>query len=95
MTRLAAEGTPVSCWSLVDLFDALELDDVSLVKLDVEGAEALILEEGAPFLASLGIPLLVAMHEPWWDRIVDPAWFADYTSIEGNIGGWGHVLALP
>jgi FkbM family methyltransferase len=95
MTRVMSEGTEVPCLTMPDLFDIFEIEHCSLVKIDVEGHEAEILEYAAPFLASLEIPLLVALHEPWWSRPVEPCWFADYSHISGDFCGWGQLLALP
>lgn len=95
MTHLAEDGLEVPCLTLSDLFDIYDIENCSLVKMDCEGAESIILEHGASFLAEMGVPLLVAMHEPWWSKVVDREWFAGYRSVEGDIGGWGHVLALP
>lgn len=97
MTQLSTEGREVKCWTLPDLFEAYEInpDSVSLVKMDTEGAESLILEEGAPFLASLGIPLFVSMHEPWWSQPVQESWFAGYSQIEGSMVAFDSMLCLP
>lgn len=95
MTHLAEDGLEVPCLTLPDLFDVYDVENCSLVKMDCEGAESIILEHAAPFLAEMKVPLLVAMHEPWWDKPVERKWFDGYRSIEGTIGGWGHVLALP
>ncbi len=95
-TRLAESGLEVPGWTLASLFDRFELHgSVALVKMDIEGGEATVLETVAPFLARCGVPLLVSMHEPWWPRAIDSAWFSGYASIEGELGGWGQVLALP
>lgn len=95
MTRVADEGTEVPCLTFPDLFDLYDIEDCSLVKMDCEGSEGAILEHAAPFLANLGIPLLVAMHEDWWPRPVEPSWFDGFATVEGIIGGWNQVLALP
>ena len=95
MTHMAAAGTEVPCLTMPDLFDIYDIDDCSLVKMDVEGGEAVILERAAPFLASLGIPLLCAMHQPWWSRPVERAWLEDYSYIIGECDGWNSVLCLP
>ena len=76
MTHLSSHGDTVMCYTLPDLFDTYRIKHVSLVKMDIEGGEAVVLEHAAPFLAKLGIPLLVAMHQPWWNRPVDPAWLS-------------------
>ena len=68
------------------------IGDCALVKMDIEGAEAVVLESAGPFLAERRIPLLVAMHEEWWPRRLDPAWLAGYGTVEGHLGSWGQVL---
>jgi len=95
MTRVMPEGTEVPCLTMPDLFDIFDVENCSLVKVDVEGFESVILEHMAPFLADLKIPMLVAMHEPWWTKPVLPEWFKSYSSIDGQIAGWGQILALP
>lgn len=95
MTRLTPTGKQVSCWTLPDLFEKHKIENVSLVKMDIEGAESLVLEQIAPFLASQEIPLLVAMHEPWWERQIERSWFGGYSDVIGSLNGWGQVLAIP
>ena len=95
MTHLANEGTEVPCWTLPDLFDTYSLENVSLVKMDIEGGESIVLEHAAPFLAEKKIPLLVAMHEPWWSRPVERSWFDGFRNVEGECSGWHSVLAEP
>ena len=99
MTRLSADdadgSAPVRCFTLPDLFEQYDVQNVSLVKMDIEGGESIVLEHVAPFLAELKVPLLVAMHEPWWSRTVDPAWFDGYEVTMGSFRGWDQVLALP
>ena len=62
MTRVSSEGIEVPCWRLPDIFEIYEVDNCSLVKMDIEGYEAVLLPTVAPFLASLNIPLYVSMH---------------------------------
>jgi FkbM family methyltransferase len=97
MTRVTADGEQsVRSWSLTELFADCQLEDCSLVKMDIEGGESLLLPFVAPFLAQRKVPLLVAMHEPLWDHPLDPSWLHDYGSAEYLIDGpWGQVLALP
>lgn len=95
MTKVAVTGTEVPCLTLPDLFDVYDIEDCSLVKMDIEGYESVVLEHVAPFLASLEIPLLVAMHQPWWSRPVEKSWFKGFSSLEGNLGGWEQALAIP
>ena len=95
MTHLSPEGHEVPCLTMSDLFAHYEIQNCTLVKMDIEGAESVVLEHTAPFLAKLGIPLLVAMHQPWWSRPVESAWFDGYSEITGRIGDWNQVLAIP
>ena len=95
MTRLTSSGMLVDCWTLPDLFSAHHITDCSMVKMDIEGGEAIVLEHVAPFLAGLGVPLLVSMHEPWWTRSIDPSWFAGFSTVEGELARWEQVLCLP
>lgn len=91
MSFLAAQGKQVPCWTLSDLFGAYNILNVSLVKMDVEGAEFSILEQGAPFLASQGIPLLLSIHSGELPK----AWFDGFSTIVGEIKGWNTILAVP
>jgi FkbM family methyltransferase len=95
MTQLSDTGREVQCWTLPDLFDWYDIENVSLAKMDIEGGESIVLEHAAPFLAGLGIPLFVSMHEPWWSRPVERSWFDGYSEIQGELHGWQSVLALP
>jgi FkbM family methyltransferase len=96
MTRVAADGLAVSCWTMRDLFAVTRVVDCGLVKIDVEGAEAAFLGHAAPWLAAQRIPVMVAMHEPWWDGgTVDPVWFDGFSSVSGDFHGWAQVLAVP
>ncbi len=81
--------------TLPDLFDAYGISDVSLLKMDIEGGEAEILEQVCPFLAERGIPLLVSLHHTWFDGPFDPAWFDCFSSVVGDLAGTDPVLAIP
>jgi FkbM family methyltransferase len=94
MTRVAEAGTEVRSTTLAYLLDLAGVG-CSLVKMDIEGGESRVLEAGAPHCARLGVPMLVAMHEPWWHEPVQREWFKDFSSVEGVIGGWNQVLAIP
>lgn len=97
MTQVSGDGLEVDCWTLPDLFTCHDVDpaDVSLVKIDVEGHECVLLEHVAPFLASHNIPLFVSAHEPWWTRQVDMDWFSGYSHFEGNLQWFNSLLCLP
>jgi FkbM family methyltransferase len=85
----------VYCWTLPDLFDVCELEDVSLVKMDIEGGEVDVLPLVAPFLAELGIPLLVSLHQDWWSNPLDLACFEVFGEVRGDLTGNSAVLAIP
>jgi FkbM family methyltransferase len=90
MSRLADTGFSVRAWSMADL---LKDRTVSLVKVDIEGGEAEIMQDAGPYLAGRGIPLVLAMHEPWWRRPFEMDWLSGYEHVEGDPTGWGQVLA--
>jgi len=92
----ASEATEtVPCFTLERLFENYSIEDCCLVKMDIEGMEALVLETVAPFLAERGIPLHLSTHEPWWPSPVDPAWFDGFSHVEGTLGGMEHFVAVP
>lgn len=91
----SATSVQVPCLTVPQLFADHRIEDCCLVKMDIEGAEALILEQVAPLLAACGIPLHLSTHEDFWPNPIDPAWFAGFSSIEGEINGWNHVVAVP
>lgn len=62
MSHLADEGTPVFTLSPPDLWDQCQIENVALVKIDIEAGEARLVE-AAPFLRQF--PLLLALHGPW------------------------------
>lgn len=95
MSRLSDAGREVACWSISDLFDEYKIENVSLVKIDIEGGEALILETVGPFLAERKIPMVVAMHQPWWSRGIDPEWLAGFDLGGIPLNGWHSVLCIP
>jgi len=85
----------VPCFTLQRIFADYQIQDCCLVKMDIEGMEALVLESVAPFLAAKGVPLHLSTHEPFWPNPVDPAWFGGFSELEGRLGGWEHVVAVP
>ncbi len=96
MSRISDSiGNEVACLTLPDLFDIYDIDNCSLVKMDIEGFECKVLETAAPFLAGLRTPLLVAMHQPWWSNDVQREWFSDFSYVIGECGGFNDVLAIP
>jgi FkbM family methyltransferase len=69
-TRVGAAATsadvPTSAITIEQLQSAGVLDNLTLVKIDVEGAEQDLLLQLLPFCASAAIPLYASFHVPWW-----------------------------
>ena len=82
------DSEEVLCITIEDLWVAFDLDDadVSLVKMDIEGAESVVLETVAPFLAERKIPLVVSMHPHWFTQPIDPGWFSGYGIVLEHMG---------
>lgn len=59
----------VPSWTLADLVAPLE--NVELVKIDIEGGECRVVPEAVGFLAERRIPCLVSLHEPLWEPGTD------------------------
>lgn len=97
MTRLCDDGREVNCWTLPDLLDDVGVDvsQISLVKLDTEGAESVILPHLIPFVLEHQIPLFVSLHEPWWIQPVERSWFDGFSSVEGNFGWFNSLTCVP
>ncbi len=88
-------ATPVDCYTLPDLFDVFHITNCSLIKMDIEGGEADILETVCPFLADLGVPLLVSLHPDWWNIPVELDWFDGFSEMRGEWGSFDPILAIP
>lgn len=84
----------VSAYTFDDLVDRFGLP--SLVKMDIEGAEALVLDEVSSRCCELGAALLVSLHGPYWP----PGWapdlsrFGKLTVLEA-VGGFSVLLGEP
>ena len=93
MSRLDEDGLRVKGTTLPDLLNSTATDSVSLVKMDVEGAETLLLPHVGPFCAERKIPLLIEVHQPMWRHApFDPACLSGFSNIEGEMKDFGHVL---
>lgn len=56
--------TPARCVTFETLFREHRIENVDLIKIDVEGAEARIIPQAAPFLREVGAPIHLSTH-PW------------------------------
>lgn len=74
MTSVADDGLSVPCWTLHEILAGRV---PSLVVMDIEGYELTLLPKLAPYLASLGTSLMVALHTALPDR----AWFSAYSYV--------------
>jgi FkbM family methyltransferase len=95
MTQLSSEGLETPCWRLEDIFESYGIENCSLVKMDVEGHEAVLLPTVASFLADRKIPLFVSMHEPHWAKPPDSSWLSHWSDVIGEPHGFASVLCIP
>lgn len=91
----ASKFVEVDCYTLPDLFDQFDITDVSLVKMDIEGGEADVLDVVAPYLADKHIPLLCSLHQDWYSHPLPPNVFSCYREIREVTGGAPEILAIP
>jgi FkbM family methyltransferase len=61
--------------------------NVALVKVDIEGGEALVLPAVAHWCAVMATPLLLSLHEPWWPPGAKAA-------VDGTLACFGHITEL-
>lgn len=85
----------VQCITVSTLLTGL---DPALIKVDIEGHETVIMDALTTAARARDIPLHISWHEPWWtwkpDRRVFHQWFEGF-ELEGVIGGWGTLVAIP
>ncbi len=74
MSRLEHEGIPVPIRTLPEILAGRR---PKMAVMDIEGYEMTILPGVAPYLASLGTILVVALHT----GLPDPEWFAGYGEV--------------
>lgn len=75
MSKISSDGLPVKMITLPEILDGRR---PAMATMDIEGYELTILPEVAPYLASLGTTLMVALHT----ALPDPAWFSDYSRVD-------------
>ena len=76
MSKIGSKiGLPVKMSTLPEILDGRW---PKMATMDIEGYELTILPEVAPYLASLGTTLMVALHT----ALPDPAWFKDYSRVD-------------
>lgn len=69
----------VCCLTLESFLEPLDLGDLQLIKMDIEGGEGVVIPQCADYLRRLGAPLCLSLHPQWWP--VDPMpWLADWRS---------------
>jgi FkbM family methyltransferase len=66
--------------------------DAEFVKIDIEGAEIMLL----PQFGKIGCPMLISLHEPWWPDNYSPD-FSGWSEVidVADGGGFGEVLCIP
>lgn len=75
MSKIAPDGMPVPIRTLPDILDGRR---PAMANMDIEGYETTLLPVLAPYLASLGTTLVVALHN---DPVPPPEWFASYRDV--------------
>jgi len=97
MSKIGSDGLPVKMSTLPEILDGRR---PKMATMDIEGYELTILPDVAPYLASLGTTLMVALHT----ELPDPAWFAEFSRVDmprtarrgGSTGGRSlAVVAYP
>lgn len=98
------ETIDVKAVTMKTLFTKFRIERVGILKMDVEGAEADILQQAGPFLAEQRIPLLVSLHQPlhpdpeWYERTMRAALEPFECRFADDGGSWGtfsSLLATP
>lgn len=75
MSRIAQNGVPVPIRTLPEILSGRK---PAMAVMDIEGYEMTLLPGLAPYLASLGTTLVVALHN---DPVPPSEWFADYREV--------------
>lgn len=94
----SGDGLEVATYSIDDLIRGFGRP--GLVKMDIEGGEAIVLPEVAARCVEMACPLLVSLHAPWWPAGADGPvraaleLFGRATTVE-QIGGFSTVLGEP
>lgn len=61
----SGEGFAVRCLTLESFLAPFDLNDLQLIKIDIEGGEAHVIQQSAPFLRRLGVPVCLSLHPEW------------------------------
>jgi FkbM family methyltransferase len=89
MSRLEEGGEiEVPTWTLTEILAGRR---PALVKIDVEGHEIELLPQIAPYLATVQVPIHVALH----GVLPDPRWFNGFSRVEIPSKPTGTVVARP
>jgi FkbM family methyltransferase len=64
----AGDGIAVRCQTLESFLAPFDLTDLRLIKIDIEGGEAIVIPQSAPFLRRLGVPVCLSLHPEWCAR---------------------------
>ncbi len=92
---LTDEAIDVPAFTLPNLFAAYAVENVSLVKMDIEGGESEILESVCPFLAEQGIAFCVSIHPNWNLHPVQRSWFDCFSSVTGEVTSDVAMMCVP
>lgn len=68
----------------IRLAELLEAERFDLIKMDIEGGEAILLPDVGPIIRRLGTPLLLALHAGRYDPALAPA-------LEAEVARWPRV----
>jgi FkbM family methyltransferase len=97
-----AETLDVPCTTLDQLIGDQQINNIGLIKMDIEGGEELALPPAAGFIHDLGVPLLLSTHtalspnpEAYQAIIAAALDQFEVQYLEGRPGGLATLLAVP
>lgn len=73
------DAIDVPCLTLESFLAAFDLGNVQLIKMDIEGAEGIVIPQAEPYLCRLGAPLCLSLHPQLWTRDPRP-WLSRWTA---------------